>query len=164
VERAIDSTLAGQAADGSWPYGEGRGLGFVDSFHTGYVLECLAALEPLDSRIGEALERGAAYYRRAFFSDPTGRAPLWPAREYPEDAHAAGTGLSALSALHRRGLAERELISRVAARSVGNVRDGHAVYRRYKRFSTRVHYLRWADAHMALGLANAALALSGTDV
>ena len=33
--------LAHQRADGSWPYGEQRGLEWVDGFHTGYVLDAL---------------------------------------------------------------------------------------------------------------------------
>ncbi len=70
---AVSSTLAAQAADGSWPYGSGaKNLGFVDSFHTGYVLSCLVPFADRDD-VSAALARGAAYYTRQFF-DRGGRA------------------------------------------------------------------------------------------
>src|SRR4051794_5626742 len=48
VGRAVERTLDRQAPDGSWPYGEGPSLSWVDSFHTGYVLTCLARLSSVD--------------------------------------------------------------------------------------------------------------------
>jgi hypothetical protein len=155
VGRALERTLAAQSADGSWPYGEGRNLRWVDSFHSGYVLTCLARLSELDPRIDEALERGAGHYERFF--DVAGRAKLWADRRYPEDAHSAGTGMSTLAVLAERGLVDPELLQRVARRTLlMGVRDGHAVHRRYGRFRSRPAYLRWADAHLALGLADGA--------
>ena len=160
VAQAVERTLAGQRADGAWPYGEAENLAWVDSFHTGYVLSCLWRLREVDPRIAEAVERGAKYYERFF--DAAGRAPLWPDRPYPEDAHAAGTGLTTLALLVRANIVPRELLERVARRTLTvGIEDGHAVYRRYRRFRTHVHYLRWCDAHVALGLVDAAAALRG---
>jgi hypothetical protein len=159
--RAAERTIAGQRPDGSWPYGEtGRAVGWADSFHTGYVLVCLDRIRSLDPRIGEAVARGAEFYRRFF--GPAGESRLWAHRRYPEDAHSAGTGLTTLAALVRRGLVERELLQRVAGRVLEfGIRDGHAVFRRYRwGLRTFVHYLRWCDAHLALGLADAALVLA----
>jgi hypothetical protein len=41
------------------------------------------------------------------------------------------------------------------------IRHGHAVHRRYRHGRTAVRYLRWCDAHVALGLVDAAAALRG---
>jgi hypothetical protein len=160
VQRAVARTLAAQRPDGSWPYGEGGNLGWVDSFHTGYVLTCLARLASVSHDVGGALERGARHYQSFF--DSTGRAKLWADRHYPEDAHAAGTGLTTLAILYRLGLVERERLEPVARRVLdAGIRDGHAVYRRYPWGRTTVRYLRWADAHVALGCVDAAAALAG---
>ena len=60
----------------------------------------------------------------------------------------------------RRGLVERELLERVARRVLDHgLRDGRAVHRRYRWGATTVRYLRWCDAHVALGLVDAAAAL-----
>jgi hypothetical protein len=160
VARAVERTLAAQRPDGSWPYGEGPGLEWADSFHSGYVLTLLDALEAVDPRVGDALARGARHYRGFF--DAAGRALLRTDRRFPEDAHSAGTGLTTLSAMLRRNLVERELLERVAARTLSaGLRNGHAIHRRYRWGMTRVAYVRWCDAHVALGLADAAMTLSG---
>jgi hypothetical protein len=160
VARAVERTLAAQRSDGSWPYGEGPGLEWADSFHSGYVLMLLDALGDMDQRIDEALIRGAGHYRQFF--DPSGRALLWGQRRFPEDAHSAGTGLTTLAALVRRNVVERDLLERVAARTLGaGLRHGHAVHRRYRWGTTRVVYPRWCDAHVALGLVDAATTLGG---
>jgi hypothetical protein len=160
VQRAIERTLGAQRPDGSWPYGEGANLGWTDSFHTGYVLICLDRMRDVDPRIGEAVARGAAYYQRFFDAD--GRALLWATKPYPEDGHSAGTGLTTLSLLHRHGLVGPELVERTARRVLDAVlHRGHAVHRRSRVGRTTVRYLRWCDAHVALGLVDAAAALSG---
>jgi hypothetical protein len=157
VRRAVERSLDAQARDGSWPYG--HQMGFVDSFHTGYVLNCLCTLSELDPAIGDAVARGARYYADHFFGGD-GSARLWPDKPYPIDAHAAGTALSTLSTLVRHGWAERDLLERVAARTTGDVvRGGHATHRRYRFGRTTVQYPRWCDAHVALGMADAATAL-----
>ena len=162
VARAVGRTLDAQRPDGSWPYGEGRNLSWADSFHSGYVLLCLDRLRAVDPRVGAAVERGAAHYRGFF--DAAGRARLWADKPFPEDAHSAGTGLSTLGALVRQGLVERELLERVALRVLEHgLRGGRAVHRRYRWGATTVRYLRWCDAHVALGLIDAAAALRGAD-
>jgi hypothetical protein len=162
AERAIDRTLGGQRPNGSWPYGESGNLGWTDSFHSGYVLLCLDRLSDVDPRIGEAVTRGADHYRSYF--DEGGRARLWAHKPFPEDAHSAGTGLSTLAALLRRDLVERELLERVALRVLdAGLRGGRAVHRRYRLGRATVRYLRWCDAHVALGLVDAAAALRGVD-
>jgi hypothetical protein len=163
VQRAIDRTLDAQRPDGSWPYGEAGNLGWVDSFHSGYVLICLDRLRGVNPRIGEAVARGAAHYR-TFFDAASGSASLWAHKRFPEDAHSAGTGMSALALLLRRGLVEREMLERVAMRVLdAGLRNGRAVHRHYRFGPTTVRYLRWSDAHVALGLVDAAAALHGEE-
>jgi hypothetical protein len=161
VAGAVERALAAQRADGSWAYGDGSGLGWADSFHTGYMLTCLDRLRDIDPRVGEALDHGTSYYRRFFDGD--GRARLWPHKAFPEDGHSAGTGLTTLALLRRRGLIEPELLDRVSSRVLAaGIRDSHAVHRRYRYGRSTVQYLRWCDAHVALGLVDAAAAGRGT--
>jgi hypothetical protein len=162
VTRALDRTLNAQLPDGSWPYGEGPALGWADSFHSGYVLTFMDRLRDVDDRIAEAVARGARHYRGFF--DAAGRAQLWTHRAYPEDAHSAGTGLTTLARLVRQELVDRSLLERVAARTLeAGVRNGRAVHRRYRWGSSSVSYVRWCDAHVALGLLDAAAVLSGRE-
>jgi hypothetical protein len=160
VARAVDRTLARQRPDGSWEYGEGERLGWADSFHTGYVLSSLSRLRAVDPAVDDAIARGARHYERFF--DERGRATLWAGRPWPEDAHSAGTGLSTLAMLVRDAKADRALLERVAARVLSTgIRGSQAVARRSRFGPTTVWYPRWCDGHVALGLADAAVALTG---
>jgi hypothetical protein len=158
VRRAIEVSLAAQAPDGGFPYGDGAGLAWRDSFHTGFVLRCLTEMDSLDPAIRDAVQRGTESYLRFFDAD--GRARLWADKQYPEDAHSAGTGLSTLALLGTRGTIDPQILARVVTRTVqAGVRNRHAVARRYRWGRTTTRYLRWCDGHVALGLADAALAL-----
>ena len=116
VRRAVERTVAAQAPDGGFPYGEGPGLEWRDSFHTGFVLRCLMEMDSVDPAIDGAVRRGAASYLQFF--DAAGRAKLWADREHPEDAHSAGTGLSTLALLCRRGVVDPAILARVATRTI----------------------------------------------
>jgi hypothetical protein len=157
VSSALARTVAAEQPDGTFPYGEGSGLQWADSFHTGYVLDSLADLIELDPAVEPALRRGADSYLERFFG-PAGEAYLWPGRRYPQDGHSAGTALTTLSTLAARGVIEVERIDPIARRVATHVvRDGHTVHRRHRLGATRVAYVRWCDAHVALGLASYAL-------
>ena len=160
VSRAVELTLQDQRSDGSWPYG--TGIDFADSFHTGYVLECLSRVRGLDSAIDDALRRGTAYWLDHFFL-ADGTATLWPDRRWPEDAHATGTALTTLSELVTAGFADTERLADVTRYALERMLVGdHAVPRRYRIGRARVAYIRWCDAHMALGLANGGATLAGS--
>ncbi|MFI9649187.1 hypothetical protein ACIHAA_23175 [Streptomyces sp. NPDC052040] len=93
---AAGVSLAGQRPDGSWPYGEAAGLGWVDGFHTGYVLLRLdqaAARLGLDVRA--PLERGARHWLRDLFDGPLPRyfAGGGPRRDPNNDATAVRTAV-----------------------------------------------------------------------
>ena len=58
-------SLARQAEDGSWPYGEAANQQWIDSFHTGYNLLSLAQATRLTERedFREGLRRGLRFFR-----------------------------------------------------------------------------------------------------
>lgn len=158
VKVATGRTLDAQRADGTWPYGEGEGLEWADGFHTGYVLDSLRRLEGVDPRIPSAIERGARVYLSDFF-DAQGRARLWRGKRYPEDSHSAGTGLTVLTSLAKAGLTPASAVGNLARRTLEHLihPTGHAICRRHRWGATRMHYIRWCDAPVALGLSTAAI-------
>lgn len=154
VRAAVERTLEAQRSDGSWPYGTHPGLEFVDSFHTGYVLDRLWSLRMVDRAVEEAVRRGAEYYTTRFFG-PKGEPRLWGDSRRIVDAHAAGTALTVLAPLVAAGLVDSALHRRVIEYCLDHlVSSGRAVCRRYGAARTTVHYLRWCDGHLALGFAD----------
>jgi hypothetical protein len=158
VLRALSSTLDAQAPDGSWPYAEGDGHGWVDNFHTGYVLEGLAYCEPVAPGVRPRLERGLDYWERELFlSDGTPK--YYAGRVLPIDAHnyaqAIETWLSVASwRPTAMGLAER-----CAGKLVGDMLapDGHVVFQRRRHWSNQVPFVRWTTAPAFRALARVEL-------
>ncbi len=60
----IEFVVQAQREDGSWPYAVGDARGFVDHFHTCFVLKALAKIERMtgDPRCGGTIEKGMRYY------------------------------------------------------------------------------------------------------
>ncbi len=162
IRIATARTLRAQRSDGTWPYGEGDGLEWVDSFHTGYILDSLTRLAGVDPMIPATVELGAEAYSSNFF-DRKGTPRLWRDRPFPVDSHSAGTGLTVLSKLAEHGRVPIGAVARLAKYTLGHLidRSGHAVFRRYRWGHARVHYPRWSDAPVALGLASAVILFRG---
>src|SRR5207244_4033304 len=104
-----------QAPDGSWPYAEGHG--WIDNFHTGYVLQGLALCVPVVPEARAHLDRGLAFWERELFL-ADGTPKYYADMAFPIDAHnyaqAIETWLS-VSPWRRDALARAE---RCAARLV----------------------------------------------
>src|SRR4051812_24558262 len=83
--RAVATTLAAQRPDGSWPYSEWSDQGWVDNFHTGYVLESLASCATMDG-VSDALTAGVAFWSRELFLRD-GTPKYTPQRTLPLDVH-----------------------------------------------------------------------------
>jgi len=155
VRAALERTLEAQHRDGSWPYGEGPGLEFVDSFHTGYILDRLWSLRTVDRAVQDAVRRGAEYYAARYFG-PEGEPYLWAGSRRLVDAHAGGTALTTLTPLVAAGLVDPALHARLIAYCLDRLmRSDRAICRRYGPARTTVRYIRWCDGHLALGLADA---------
>jgi len=145
ARRALTSTLRAQSPDGSWPYSESRG--WVDNFHTGYVLESLAACERLEPSIRSQVERGFDFWERTLFL-PDGTPKYYADKVFPVDAHnfaqAIETWLAAAS--WRPGAVE--LAEQCARALVGQMltRDGHVAFQRRRLWANTVPFVRWTTA------------------
>jgi hypothetical protein len=142
--RAADYAVERQRPDGSWPYGEGPRLGWVDGFHTAYLLDALARFRAH----AEALRRGLAFYRR-YLLDSDGAARASVDSRYPVETHAAAWAVILLCRVGDHAGAARALdfaLSRLRRR------DGRFAFRLHRRFRVSIPYVRWSDAHMLLAL------------
>jgi hypothetical protein len=152
---AVRFSLARQRPDGSWPYGEGTKVGWVDGYHTAYVLEALARWREagLDPAPDDALERGLDLFL-ARLIDPDGGPRATVESRYPLDAHAAASAITALCRLDDpRAL---PAAGRVLDWTLATMRrrDGRFAFQQGRFLRNSTAYLRWNDAHMLLALAN----------
>jgi hypothetical protein len=149
-------TLAHQRDDGSWPYGEGTGLGWVDGFHTGYVLESLlrCADAGIDIESG-ALDRGLGFYREALFCDD-GTPKYKPDSVHPVDIQCVAQGIQTFALAAARAPAfeaAAHLVLGFARRKMLR-RDGAFVFQRRRLWVNRAPHMRWAEAPMQHALAH----------
>ena len=146
MRRVVDA----QQRDGSWAYGTRGHHGFVDGFHTGYVLDLLdrfraAGVDGLD----DAIACGWAFYRKACFDD-AGIPRSYAGRGGYLDAHAVAQAMASLcrfgdlaGAIHVAEWAVQTLYDR--KRDVFYA--GIGLLGRDRRF-----YMRWTQAWMVWGL------------
>jgi hypothetical protein len=157
ADAAVHYSLARQRADGSWPYGDGEGLGWVDGFHTAYVLGALAVWERAtgSARARSALDRGLELYL-ARLIDPDGAARASLDSRYPVDVHACTSAISVLSALAPYDERCLPTAGRVLTWTLENMRrrDGRFAYRRGRLLANRIAYVRWSDSHALHALAS----------
>jgi hypothetical protein len=152
-------TVARQAADGSWAYSEEAYGRWVDGFHTGFVLEGLAAVVRAsdDSELRMALVRGLRFYVAQLFG-PQGEPKYRPESPYPYDALSAAQGIETLHvALRHTGLGDSpseavpgqlEWIRSNLLRS-----NSRVAYQVHRGWTDRREFPRWASAPLMSALA-----------
>lgn len=151
ADAGVAYTLAHQAEDGSWPYGEEPHLRWIDGFHTGYVLdalrECVRA--GLPSARGEALDRGLAFYRGALFL-ADGTPKYTTDSTYPIDIQCVAQGIQTFSLA---GDPWALTVFRFALRRMRRP-DGAFAFQRRRLWRNDAPHLRWGQAPMLLALAH----------
>lgn len=163
--RCAQTSIAAQRSDGSWPYGVGSDLGWSDNFHTAYNLDGLLMvwLATQDGTVRRSLELGAAHWVRDFFGEG-GEPRYYAERALPYDIHAAGTAIDVAARLATWGLPTEQVAWRVAEWTDANLvdpRNGATYYRKHRFWTDRRHFVRWGDAHLAMGRASLALLDTG---
>lgn len=155
AQRAVNYTVSHQRPDGSWPYGEVRGLDWTDNFHTAYVLTCLeycrrAGLQGCE----DALEAGLAYYLRAFF-DRAGAPKYYPDSLYPVDSQCAAEGIRTFALIADQHPSYREPALRAFLYAENKLLgpDGAYVFQRRRLWTNRQAHIRWVQAPFMLALA-----------
>ncbi len=155
ARRAVSYTLARQASDGSWPYGEDRNQTWIDGFHTGFVLVSLRhIIEYLgESRWRENLERGYKFYRDSFFlADYTPK--YYHDKLYPIDAHSAAQSIITFVEMIDLMPQTEEFAGQALRWAIANLQDeaGFFYFQRHRFYTIRVPYMRWAQAWMLYAL------------
>jgi hypothetical protein len=145
-----------QEADGSWLYGLDASLdGWVDSFHTGFVLDSLLVIgECLETaEFDHAVRAGYGYWRSALFRED-GAPRYYPGRDWPVDAHAVAQAILTHLRFSDRDPEGLERARGLAEWAAVHMQDeaGWFHYRLYRRYRVRIPYMRWSQAWMLRAL------------
>jgi hypothetical protein len=143
-----------QKDEGSWSYGTLDFHQWIDNFHTGYNLECIADYIKYseDSVFEGHLVKGFDYYIKTFFTDE-GVAKYYSNSVYPIDIHSPAQMIITLAKLGKFN-EYKNLAEKVISWTIDNMQTdkGYFIYQINKYFSSRIPYMRWAQAWMFYAL------------
>ena len=156
ARRAIGYTANRQLEDGGWYYGEPTKFHWVDSFHTGYVLESLHGYEQAtgDDSFHDALVKGYRYFVETFFEED-GLPRYYNYKRYPIDIQCASQGIQTLVNLRQYHDASIPVARKVAEWTIANMQDarGYFYFRKYPLVTNKTPLFHWGQATMLAALA-----------
>ena len=155
-ERAIQFTVHHQTTPGGWYYGVGSKWAWIDSFHTGYVLEALHTFcrSTGVTKYEPALKKGYGYFVETFFgSDGTPR--YYAQKSPPIDIQCASQSIQTLINLRELHPDSVTTAVKVAEWTIANMQDrtGYFYYRKYPLITNKTPTLHWGQATMFAALA-----------
>lgn len=140
-----------QRKDGAWIYGERKRQNWIDSFHTGYNLECICEYQKYsgDESFQSYIDKGLRYYLKNFFLE-NGIPKYYNNKIYPIDIHAPAQLIATLYRLNK--LKENhKLVENVLNWTIKNMQnntEGYFYYQLKQSLSSKIPYMRWSQAWM----------------
>jgi hypothetical protein len=153
--KAVAWTAHHQTKEGGWYYGMGEKWAWIDSFHSGYVLEALD-LFCRHARSNEhqgVLQKGYNYFVETFF-EADGTPRYYDYKTLPIDIQCASQAIQTL--VHLRTLHPQSIpvAIKVAEWTIKNMQDssGYFYYRKYPLVTNKTPTLHWGQATMFAAL------------
>ncbi len=154
AEKSVKYCCNNQHSDGSWSYGKYKFHSWIDSFHTGFNLECINDYIQYsgDFNYKENIEKGLKYYLENFFTKD-GMSKYYNNSVYPIDIHSPAQLIITLSRLNK--LEENKgLVNTVLTWTIKNMQSkkGYFFYQKKRFITARISYIRWSQAWMFFSL------------
>jgi hypothetical protein len=152
--RSVSFCCKHQKENGAWGYGTLPFHQWIDNFHTGFNLECIHEYQKYTGNLlfNDSLTRGFRYYINTFFTDE-GQCKYYNDTLYPIDIHAPA---QLVITLGRMGKSDEHLplLNRVLKWTIQNMQDrkGYFYYQLKSSGSSKIPYMRWAQAWMFFSL------------
>lgn len=154
AKKSVEFCCNKQNQDGSWGYGTYGFHQWIDNFHTGFNLECINDYMRYsgDEVYKTNVDKGLDYYLNTFFTEE-GISKYYNNSVYPVDIHAPAQLVVTLSRLNVLE-SHQALVDKVIHWTIKNMQSdrGFFYYQINKYFSSRIPYIRWAQAWMFFSL------------
>ena len=165
ARRSVGYVMRYQHDDGSWHYAETGIQHWIDSFHTGFVLDSLNYYlqSSQDTSFASHFDKGLDYYTDHFFLED-GTPKYYPDRTYPIDIHSAAEAIVVLSKFVDRHNSCATILDRVVRWTLDHMQDreGYFYFQKHAHYTNKIAYMRWSQCWMIYALShyNGPLALS----
>ena len=154
AKKSVTFCCKHQKEDGSWSYGTLPFHKWIDNFHTAYNLECISDYMKFskDNSYSNELKKGFDYYTKTFFTEE-GISKYYNNSIYPIDIHSPAELVVTITKLNKF-TEQKELVDRVLKWTIENMQSesGFFYYQINKHFSSKIPYMRWAQAWMFYAL------------
>jgi hypothetical protein len=157
ARKTVAYVMDHQRDNGAWIYSKSAAGGWIDNYHTAYILDCLDEYmqHADDPSFKKNLEKGFSFYRKNFFTE-NGIPKFYNKEIYPVDSTAAAQSLLTLSRFN-----ETEEAIKVAEWMIRHMQSGtgYFYFRKFKMYTVKTSFMRWSNAWMFLGLTELLLKL-----
>ena len=154
AKKIVDYVCSKQNIDGSWYYSSLRYHQWIDNFHTGYNIECIYIYQSIsrDNTYQKNISIGLNFYLTQFFTQE-GISKYYNDKTYPIDIHSPAQLLVTLAKTNKL-TPNLELIEKVISWTINNMqsKEGYFYYQKRQFFSSKIPYIRWAQAWMFYSL------------
>lgn len=154
AKKIVDYVCSKQNIDGSWYYSSLRYHQWIDNFHTGYNIECIYIYQSIsrDNTYQKNISIGLNFYLTQFFTQE-GISKYYNDKTYPIDIHSPAQLLVTLAKTNKL-TPNLELIEKVISWTINNMQSkkGYFYYQKRQFFSSKIPYIRWAQAWMFYSL------------
>ncbi|MGC4100562.1 pectate lyase [Ferruginibacter sp.] len=154
AKKSVEFCCRYQQEDGSWGYGTLPFHQWIDNFHTGYNLECIADYMKYsgDHAYESNVAKGFDYYIKTFFTTE-GIPKYYSNSVYPIDVHAPAQMVITVAKLGKFK-EQKAVTDKVLGWTIKNMQSskGYFYYQQNKYFSSKISYMRWAQAWMFYAL------------
>ena len=150
AKKVVEFCCQRQNINGSWSYGMLSYHYWIDNFHTGYNLECIADYMKYsnDFTYTVFLEKGFNFYIETFFTK-NGTPKYYDNSIFPIDIHSSAQLLITLSHLNKT-VEYNTLIQKVLNWTIDHMQSdkGFFYYQINRYFTSKIPYMRWSQAWM----------------
>ena len=150
AKQSIMPVINKQNQDGSWVYGAYKIQNWIDSFHTGYNIECLYEYQKYsgDTDFQQSIDKGLDFYVKNFFLND-GTPKYYHESTFPIDIHCPAQFAVTISRINKMNK-YKNLVDKTFEWTIENMQDerGFFYFQKNRTFTSRIPYMRWSQAWM----------------
>lgn len=156
ARKSVAYCCKNQKSNGEWAYSPLPFHQWVDNFHTGYNLECIAEYQKYsgDNSFDDNIRLGLDYYMKTFFQF-NGIPKYYNNSVYPIDIHTTSQLIITLIRLERFQEYE-SIVNKVLSWTIDNMQSpkGYFYYQKNRLYTIKIPYMRWSQAWMFYAYSN----------